>query len=194
VTSDESNIGFIISNARTGEYKYYPVVGAEEYGAMNAAEGVVQEKGYKASFPSLINVSGQATYIMVLKDASGYVRLYALVNVEHPNIVATGPKQAEAMRAYRALLAEEDIIDGDKLPDPTLPSVQITVADIKTYTVDGNTVFYLVCEDGNYYKGMLREIEDLIFYSIGERLEIFYNETDNPRIRQIDRVSIVPIN
>ncbi len=190
VTSDESNIGFIISNARTGEYKYYPVVGAEEYGAMNAAEGVVQEKGYEASFPSLINVSGQATYIMVLKDASGYVRLYALVNVEHPSLVATAPKQEEAMKAYRALLADNGIIDSGKLPDPSLPSAMITVADIKAYTVDGNTVFYFVDEGGHYYKGMLRDIEDLIFFAVGDQLEIFYSETDNPKIRLIERVMV----
>ena len=191
VTSDESNIGFIISNARTGEYKYYPVVGAEEYGAMHAAEGVVQEKGYTASFPSLINVSGQATYIMVLKDASGYVRLYALVNVEHPSIVATAPKQDEAIKAYRALLAEEGLIDNTTAPDPSLPTIEITVADIKTYTVDGNTVFYFVGNDGCYYKGMLRDIEDLIFVAVGDRLQITYSETDNAKIRTIAKVSVI---
>ncbi len=193
VTSDESNIGFIISNARTGEYKYYPVVGAEEYGAMSAAEGVVQEKGYKASFPSLINVSGQATYIMVLKDASGYVRLYALVNVEHPSIVATAPKQDEAMKAYKALLVEDGIIEGGKLPDSSLTSVTVTVADIKTYTVDGNTVFYFVSEDGYYYKGMLRDIEDMIFFAVGDKLVISYAETENPKIREIGTVGFPPL-
>ena len=190
VTSDESNIGFIISNARTGEYKYYPVVGAEEYGAMNAAEGVVQEKGYQASFPSLINVSGQATYIMVLKDASGYVRLYALVNVEHPSIVATAPKQDEAMKAYKALLADDGLIDSGKLPDPSLPTVEITVVDIRTYTVDGNTVFYFVGDDGCYYKGMLRDFEDMIFFSVGDRMEISYSETGNSKIREIEMITI----
>ena len=189
VTSDESNIGFIISNARTGEYKYYPVVGAEEYGAMNAAEGVVQEKGYQASFPSLINVAGKATYIMVLKDASGYVRLYALVNVEHPSIVATAPKQDEAMKAYRELLVDEGLIDGGKLPDPTLPSVTVTVNDIKTYTVDGNTVFYFVGDDGYYYKGMLRDFEEMVFFSVGDNLNISYAETANENIREIESVT-----
>ena len=190
MTSDESNIGFIISNARTGEYKYYPVVGAEEYGAMNAAEGVVQEKGYQASFPSLINVSGQATYIMVLKDASGYVRLYALVNVEHPSIVATAPKQDEAMKAYKALLADDGLIDSGKLPDPSLPTVEITVVDIRTYTVDGNTVFYFVGDDGCYYKGMLRDFENMIFFSVGDRMEISYSETGNSKIREIEMITI----
>ena len=191
VTSDESNIGFIISNARTGEYKYYPVVGAEEYGAMNAAEGVVQEKGYKASFPSLINVSGQATYIMVLKDASGYVRLYALVNVEHPSIVATAPKQDEAMKAYKGLLADEGLIEGGKAPDPSLPTVVIDIADIKTYTVDGNTVFYFVDKNGYYYKGLLRDFEDMLFFEVGDRLKIFYSETDHDKIREINTVEKV---
>ena len=191
VTSDESNIGFIISNARTGEYKYYPVVGAEEYGAMNAAEGIVQEKGYQASFPSLINVSGQATYIMVLKDASGYVRLYALVNVEHPSIVATAPKQDEAMKAYTALLVEDGIIDSGKLPDSLLPNVVIDIADIKTYTVDGNTVFYFVDKNGYYYKGLLRDFEDMLFFEIGDRLKIFYSETDHDKIREINTVEKV---
>ena len=191
VTSDESNIGFIISNARTGEYKYYPVVGAEEYGAMSAAEGVVQEKGYKASFPSLINVSGKATYIMVLKDASGYVRLYALVNVEHPSIVATAPKQEEAMKAYKELLVENGIIDSGKLPDDSLPNVNITVADIKTYTVDGNTVFYFVGADGFYYKGMLKDFENMIFFTVGDTLEIRYEETENAKIREIAQIAAV---
>lgn len=195
VTSDESNIGFIISNARTGEYKYYPVVGAEEYGAMHAAEGVVQEKGYTASFPSLINVSGQATYIMVLKDASGYVRLYALVNVEHPSIVATASKQEEAMKAYKELLVENGIIDSGKLPDDSLPTANITIADIKTYTVDGNTVFYFVGTDGFYYKGMLKDFENMIFFTVGETAEIRYSETENAKIREIENIAgiVLPV-
>jgi hypothetical protein len=79
---------------------------------MNAAQGEVQEKGYQASFPALINVSGEATYIMVLKDANGIVKQYALVNVEHYSLVATGDTQAEAMTAYKKLLAQNGIVSG----------------------------------------------------------------------------------
>lgn len=181
VTSDESNIGFIISNARTGEYKYYPVVGAEEYSAMRAAEGEVQEKGYVASFPSLINVKGQATYIMVLKDASGLVKLYALVNVEQYGIVATGSTQAEAMKAYKALLVQNGIIEGGSsaLPEDEVKSVEGAITDIKTVTVGGNTVFYITVgelrlrgtvevADGKYIN------EDLIFASVGDNVKVDY--------------------
>ncbi len=104
INNDSSNIGFILANERTGETHYYTIAGADEQSAMNAAEGEVQEKGYQASFPSLINVDGTPTYIMVLKDASGLVKLYATVNVEQYNIVATASTQEECINKYRALI------------------------------------------------------------------------------------------
>ena len=99
---------------------------------MAAAEGEVQEKGYVASFPSLINVSGQATYIMVLKDDAGLVKLYALVNVENYSIVATGATQADAMSAYKKLLRQSDIDIGTD--DET---TEITVKDVEIVMVSG---------------------------------------------------------
>lgn len=187
VTSDESNIGFIISNARTGEYKYYPVVGAEEYSAMSAAEGEVQEKGYDASFPSLINVDGQATYIMVLKDAGGLVKLYALVNVEQYGIVATGNTQAEAMRNYKELLVQNGIVEKEETDESIVDTVEatVTVTEIKTYTVDGNTVFYIKGDDGKYYKGYLKALEKLIFVSEGAQYTVVCTETEDASIREI---------
>ena len=181
VTADESNIGFIISNARTGEYKYYPVVGAEEYSAMRAAEGEVQEKGYVASFPSLINVEGQATYIMVLKDAGGLVKLYALVNVEQYGIVATGDTQAKAMREYKELLAENGIINEIYMPEDNLEeTVTGEITDIKTAIVDGNTIFYITLGDAGVfrakveYSGGSYRNESLVFMSVGDRITITY--------------------
>lgn len=194
VTSDESNIGFIISNARTGEYKYYSVVGAEEYSAMMAAEGEVQEKGYVASFPSLINVKGQATYIMVLKDAGGLVKLYALVNVEQYGIVATGSTQAEAMRAYKELLVQNGVIDaGDVEDSDTTKTVTGVVNDIKTVTVNGNTVFYIDIGDTNVYRGSVKYVdgqyvgEELVFAKIGDNLSItyVYDEEDTSGVKEI---------
>ncbi|MCD8301144.1 MAG: hypothetical protein LUC41_08285, partial [Clostridiales bacterium] len=114
INNDSSNIGFILANERTGETHYYTIAGADEQSAMNAAEGEVQEKGYQASFPSLINVDGTPTYIMVLKDASGLVKLYATVNVEQYNIVATAATQEECIDKYRALLGSEVVAEYDE--------------------------------------------------------------------------------
>lgn len=180
VTNDASNIGFIVSNARTGEYKYYPVIGAEEYSAMGAAEGEVQEKGYKASFPALINVSGKATYIMVLKDENSLVKLYALVNVEQYGLVATGSTQAEAMTAYRRLLSQNGLIEED-----TTNKVNVTVKKIEKCVIDGNSWWYFLCSDNNYYRKSIADDQSILFIEENNTLEISFSESETPGIRNI---------
>lgn len=191
VTADSSNIGFILTNARTGEYKYYAVGGAEEHSAMNAAEGEVQEKGYVASFPSLVNISGEATYIMVLKDASGIVKLYALVNVENYNIVATGQTQDDVMRAYRQLLIQKGEIsepDSDKL------ECTVKVEEIRDVVISSSTVIYLYCDDGYIYKGSVEENEMLMMIQASQSIRIEYELTDIEGIRRIISFEFVTVN
>lgn len=195
ITSDESNIGFIISNARTGEYKFYSVIGAEEYSAMEAAEGEVQEKGYDASFPSLINVSGEATYIMVLKDSNGIVKLCALVNVENYSIVATGQNQTEAKEAYIKLLVDNGIIE-DVIPTPDLPdeselkSAEITVCAVKDVTVNGNSVIYFTDENGVFYKQTVSADESIMLISVGDKITVKYSDTEIDKIKQLSSWAI----
>lgn len=186
VSNDKSNIGFIISNARTGEYKFYSVTGAEEHSAMNAAEGEVQEKGYVASFPSLVNIAGQPTYIMVLKDNAGLVKLYALVNVEQYSIVATGTTQAEAISSYKKLL-----IQGGIDSDVSEAQVTVTVSDVRLATVAGISTVYITAEDGTVYKGYLEADEALITVRAGDVLNISYAETQIAGIRAIIKWSKV---
>ncbi len=90
VTADSSNVGFILVNQRTGESHYYPVAGATEDSAQASAEGQVQNLKYEATYPLLLNVAGQPTYFMALKDNAGLVKMYAMINVEHYQSVATG--------------------------------------------------------------------------------------------------------
>ncbi len=198
VTSDESNIGFIISNARTGEYKFYRISGAEEYSAMDSAQGEIQEKGYVASFPSLINVSGEATYIMVLKDSSGLVKLYALVNVKNHAIVETGSTQLEAKQKYLERLRSEGIID--RIPENAQGSdvaeVNIEISDIKVYTIGGESVFYITSADGQIYKQRLCDDEGLVLLKSGNKLKIKYkannNSEENILIREMVSFMILP--
>lgn len=177
VSGDKSNIGFIISNARTGEYKFYPVIGAEEHSAMAAAEGEVQEKGYVASFPSLVNISGQATYIMVLKDDAGLVKLYALVNVENYSMVATGSTQTEAMSAYKKLLKQSNIVTGEEDSEK-----EITVTNVRIAMVADVATVYITDESGDVYKGYLEADESLILIRIGDKLSVKFSESDKDRI------------
>ncbi len=194
VNSDMSNIGFIISNARTGQYKFYSVIGAEEHSAMSAAEGEVQEKGYEASFPALINVSGKATYIMVLKDAGGLVKLYALVNVEKYSIVATGETQQKAMQKYKELLIEDGIINKDDLPpsDDTVET-DITIEGTQIIALDGNSYIYIFASYENercIFKASVSENEALLLAEVGDILHIKATPTDTARIFDIVKWSL----
>ncbi len=180
VSNDKSNIGFILSNARTGEYKFYPVIGAEEHSAMSAAEGEVQEKGYVASFPSLVNIANQPTYIMVLKDAVGVVKLYALVNVENYGIVATGDTQAEAMSAYKKLLRQNNVDI-----DVTAEETTVSVTDVRLVTVSGVATVYISADDGKVYKGYLESDEALVLIKSGDMLNIKYTPGDVEDVRLI---------
>ena len=176
VNSDQSNIGFIISNARTGEYKFYPVIGAEEHSAMGAAEGEMQHMRYKASFPALISVKGEATYIMVLKDDYGLVKLYALVNVEQYNLVATGETQKDAMEAYKALLLKEGILSDESVSDPDSSLTHtFTVSSVRTFSLSGVSYLYFDTEIHGkpaILKCSVEENEGLLFIKEGDVLTV----------------------
>lgn len=173
-SNDEANIGFILANSRTGEYRYYSVPGAEEYSAMSAAEGSVQQYRYTASFPSLINVDGEATYIMVLKDASGIVKMYSMVNVRNYNIVVTSTTQDEVFRNYKAALSQSL----GKTDADSSYSAKITVADIVYITQNGETTVYLKSDDGLVF-GMPFD-ESVLFIGEGDVVTVYcYSEPDN---------------
>ena len=145
---------------------------------MSAAEGEVQEKGYVASFPSLINVSGNATYIMVLKDDAGLVKLYALVKVQNYSIVATGTTQAEAMSAYRKLLAESGSLSGES-------AATVTVETVRVATVSGVATVYITATDGTVYKGYLESDESLILIREGDSISVTFSESGTAGINII---------
>ena len=139
--SDESNIGFILTNQRTKQTTFYSIAGAEEFSAMNSAEGVVQHLNYSATFPLLLNISNQPTYFMALKDYAGLVKMYAMVNVQQYQIVATGASVEECQSNYYKLLRQNKLDTGEA---PILPADEDTVTGIVTAlrsaVIDGTTM------------------------------------------------------
>ena len=176
VNGDQSNIGFVMMNQRTSEARYYKVSGAEEHSAMAAAEGEVQEKGYKASFPSLINVAGVPTYIMVLKDDGGLVKMYAMVNVSQYNMVATATSQSEVFSNYKKMLAKSG--KGENI-ERDLKSIDIELRDIRFINTDDGTMVYLVSDDGKIFKQAFAENEHLVGLKTGDKLRIEYESSGN---------------
>ena len=190
VNSDSSNIGFILSNERTEKTYFITCAGADEFSAMASAEGEVQEKGYKASFPSLILMNDKPTYIMVLKDNSGLVKMYAAVDVEQYNKVATAFTQDECLEKYEALMkgnitqeqatadteADTDQSDssssGDKPDTAAFEEKTITIKKIQTIDQKGNTWIYIVDSDNHIYKALYTDVIDMLLVDEGDEITI----------------------
>ena len=94
---------------KTKRTKYYEVEGATEAAAMASAEGQVQNLGYRATFPLLLNISGEPTYFVALKDDAGLVKKYAMVNVQKYQVVGIGDTVSECEEEYQSLLLKEGI-------------------------------------------------------------------------------------
>ncbi len=173
VTSDESNVGFVLVNLRTKATKFYTIPGAEEYSAMSSAEGQVQHLGYSATFPLLLNVSERPTYFMSLKDGAGLVKMYAFVDVNQYQIVGTGNSVESARADYISKLKTENV---NEAPETEKQEVTGVIEKINSAVVDGNTVYYLKLEeDPNVYTVLVTKSDLLPFASKGQTVKITVN-------------------
>ena len=146
VTSDQSNIGFILTNQRTKETKFYPCAGATETSAMESAESQVQQMRYEATFPLLLNIADQPTYFMALKGADGLVKMYAMVNVEQYQIVETGGTLAECEANYRQELAHAGLIGAGETEVGNTLTEHGIIAEIRSAVIGGDTHYFVRME------------------------------------------------
>lgn len=172
VGGDESNVGFVLMNQRTAETRYYSIAGAEEYSAMASAEGKVQNLGYKATFPLLLNVDGEPTYFIALKDAAGLVKSYAMVNIERYQIVAIGDSITACEKDYSRLLSS----NGIKAQDTSEKlKVTGTIRKIAQGVVDGNSHYYiLLTNNDEIFDVNVSNFIQIIKYDIGSTITFSY--------------------
>ena len=171
VANDESNLGFILTNMRTKETKFYAVPGAEEYSAMSSAEGQVQQMKYKATFPLLINLNNKPTYVISLKDNAELVKMYAFVDVEdYQKVVVT-----EASKGIEE--AAKNYLQNGKIQynDKELKTKEITIEKIESVVIDGNTIYYIKDTENKKYKASIKiSQETLPFLISGDKMKISY--------------------
>lgn len=180
VVADESNIGFILVNMRTKEATMYPLSAAEEFSAMRSAEGSVQETSYTATFPLLININGKPMYILTLKDNSGLIKEYALVDVQNYQTVYVEPSVSQLMQAY----AVNNPLDIEEIEtEEEIQQLEGEIEEIQAVVVEGNTIYYFTF-DGNVYKADISLNDSLPFLEAGT--EVSFTATDQGVVREID--------
>ena len=146
--ADQSNLGFLLSNQRTKETRFYDAPGATEYAAMASAEGEVQDLGYIATFPLLLNIAGEPTYFIPLKDDTNLVKSYAMVNVAQYQLVTVASSVSACEQAYTQLLAERGIAEPEERPETQVSGV---VDDIRSAVLEGTTYYFIRLEGGEVY-------------------------------------------
>ena len=176
ITGDQSNVGFVLMNQRTMETRFYEVEGATEASAMSSAEGQVQNLHYTATFPLLLNISGEPTYFIALKDDAGLVKKYAMVNVQKYQIVAIGDTVSECEENYSTLMYENGI---KETPEDTRDVETITarITKIAQGVVDGNSHYYIMVEGSDaIFDIPVVDFIDIIRYDVGDEVTIEYKE------------------
>ena len=176
VGSDESNVGFILVNERTKDATYFNIAGAEEYSAMSSAQGVVQDLGYKATFPLLLNISSQPTYFMALKDGAGLVKGYAMVNLQQYQIVATGSTVAECERTYVQLLVQNGLVKAEEVKTVSETG---KIAEIRTAVRSGTSYYYVRLDGKSYYYVIsVSDSEEVVIMNVGDTATVQYSESE----------------
>ena len=176
--SDQSNLGFLLSNQRTKETIFYDAPGATEAAAQASAEGVVQDLGYTATFPLLINVAGQPTYFIPLQDNTLLVKSYAMVNVAQYQLVATGSTVAQCEQQYIRMLTDKGLTEEEEVPQTTAQGV---VAEIRSAVLNGNTYYYVRLEEESmFYSLSAVENPTAVILNVGDQVTIEHEMAENP--------------
>ncbi len=179
--SDQSNMAFVLCNEYTGQIIRYTIYGAEEYSAMTAAEGLVLDFGYEASFPSICNVEGAPVYIMALTDAGNLIKKYAMVDLQDYTKVVIGDTVQETWENFLVkytdvqLVPEVDDTMVEETPAPeTVPEAfaaydmelnGLQIAPVLA-SVDGNSYIYLYSLEGEVYRVPLDGNEAILLYVV----------------------------
>ena len=144
VGSDESAIGFILVDMVTKESNIYQMSGATETAAQSSAEGKVQQFGYRASFPMIINLDGQATYFMTLKDNAGLIKQYAFVSVSNYTNEGTGETIDSALRNYRQV---QGTVNSNISAGQATTTAKGTVLRIASETMENTITYKIILEE-----------------------------------------------
>ncbi len=205
VTNDDSIVGFAIINQRTKEAVFQRISGTTEAGAEISAEGIVADKGWDATFPILLNIDGEATYFMALKD-NDVVKSYAMVSVErvqdavrsedddNPDLEACLKAYVNKVKAstkkvleinYNAVLPDaiggensgnEDSSNESQAKIETITGV---ITDIRPVVINGNSVYYIAVDgQATYYSISAADDETVVILNVGDTVKISYKTAE----------------
>ncbi len=181
----ESNVGFILANPRNGKIKRYNFSGAEETSAQDNAEAIEQEKGYNATFPSMLNVDGKPTYFMLLKDKAGLVQTYALCDLEDYTKIAVSATLEETLQLYRKKLGTLITTEAEQ----ETQSTEGTIENLYQAQLDGCTFYYFTIEGStDLYMSSIKNSNKQVMLKEGTKVSIEYSKTSEEGVYKVQKI------
>ena len=181
--ADQSIVGFALINLKTKESYFYRVGGADEASAMSSAQGAVQHLGYVSTFPVLLNVEGEPSYFMSLKDQEGLVKMFALVSVSDYSVVGVGSTLAETKANYIKKLIEAGIVESAVELEK---SVTAPVTKIVSAISAGDTQYYITLKgDSHLFVVPFNLSPETVLTQVGDIVTIKYYESTDKTIPAI---------
>ena len=184
--ADESNLGFVLVNLRNHEAMRIASAGANESSAMKSAEGEVRNYGYKSTFPLLVNVNNRPVYMMSLKDDNGLIKMYAMVDAENYQKVAT----IESDEGFETLKKKFVGTEVENENDDEMVEKDIKIASLQWLNVDGKSKCFITDQDGKLYKITIstKNEDVLAFIKQGDTVHIRFIESEGVQsIRKIEK-------
>lgn len=180
---DSSNLGFVLVNLRTHQAMKISSPGANETSAMASAEGEVKNYGYTSTFPLLVNVNGSPVYMMALKDDSGLIKMYAMVDASDYQKVATIASDEGFENLKKKFLALEgtQTIDKDELE-----TKDITIESVQILAIEDTTKCFLTDTEHNRYKFTITDQNEDVaaFLKVQDVVTITYSPQEDVNLIQ----------
>lgn len=139
---DESATGFWVVDMVTKEPTLYRMSGATESSAMQSAQGKVQDLGYYATEPIIMNIFDTPTYFMTLKDSAKLIKKYAFVSIKDYMIVGVGDTITEAKADYAKTLNDISNSEEFKPTEEQTALSAVGTIDRINFTISGENTVY----------------------------------------------------
>ena len=179
----ESNVGFLTVDCATGETRYYPIPGAEESSAQSVVEGIIQQMGYQSTFPVMVNIGGEPAYLMNLKDKSGLIQRYAIVNYKNYSKAIVGDTFEETLTGYLEMMGKVEVVK--ETPTEVFEKEGVITEKYQA-EVEGTTMFYYVIDE-ELYKASITINEEQVMFKPGNTVKISYEDGTIKLITEITK-------
>lgn len=170
--ADQTLVGFMTINLKTGEARRYALSGITEMRAMEIAQNDerVRAQALQATWPILVDVDGEPAYYLFLKNSVQRQR-FVYVDLSSGQKVAMGETIEAAKSDFARMQGSRTVAPED------LRTAAGKVLRVKDSPEDRSVLFILAGEPGSLYSASAELSNGIRFMAPGDKVRLSYRET-----------------